>query len=74
MEGIFALGTTFQDDVADGTESVGAVVVSTTVSVVAVESVVAVSDTDESEDDESDEQEARASIATTIAILRMSQS
>ena len=35
MEGIFALGTTFQDDVADGTESVGAVVVSTTVSVVA---------------------------------------
>lgn len=70
MEGIFALGTTFQDDVADGTESVGAVVVSTTVSAVAVESVEAVV----SDDDESDEHEARASAATTIAILRMSQS
>lgn len=76
VEGIFALGTIFHDDVAtEGTESVGRDVVSTTVSVVAIESVTAVvSDDKESDDDESDEHDPSASAAMTIAILRMAQS
>lgn len=68
VEGIVALGTTFHDDVVeDGIESVGAVVVSTTVSIAAVESDIALV----SDDDESDEHETSANAAMTIEILRI---
>jgi hypothetical protein len=71
VEGIVALGTTFHDDVVeDGIESVGAVVVSTTVSIAAVESDITLV----SDDDESDEHETSANAAMTIEILRITSS